>query len=89
MEISKYLHLGNDVVIKSDKIIGLFDLDNSTMKKSTRDYLSFTEKIGNIVNVTLKLPKSFVVVQDNGEVKVYLSQLSTSTLLKRQKEQNF
>lgn len=89
MKISKYLHLGKDVVIKSDEIIGLFDLDNSTVKKSTRDYLSFTEKIGNVVNITLKLPRSFIVVQDSDEVKVYLSQLSTSTLLKRQKEQNF
>ena len=86
MEISKYLHLGNDVVVKSDQIIGLFDLDTSTMKKSTREYLSFAERAGKVINVTLNLPKSFVITQNKNETRIYLSQLSTSTLLKRQRE---
>lgn len=39
-----YLYLGGDIVLKSDKIIGIFDMDTSTVNKATRDYLSKAEK---------------------------------------------
>ena len=46
--------------------------------------LKNAEKSGCVVNVSMELPKSFVVcLDDKGEEKFYLSQLSCSTLLKR------
>lgn len=78
-----YLHLGQDTVVKKKNIIGIFDLDTATVSKKTRDFLATAEKKGNVINVTYELPKSFVVCCEKGETKVYISQLSSTTLLKR------
>ncbi len=36
-----------------------------------------------MVNVSMELPKSFVVCEKNGRETVYISQISTATLLRR------
>ena len=76
-----YIHLGENTVITDEKIIGIFDMDTSTVNKATRDYLSAAEKNGKIVYVNFELPKSFIVTDD----KIYVSPINTSTLNKRHK----
>ena len=78
-----YLHLGQDTVIKTETIVGIFDLDTSTVSKRTRDYLAQAEKSGKVVNVSMELPKAFVVCSEQGKTTVYISQISSSTLRKR------
>lgn len=80
-----FLHLGENTVITTDEIIGIFDLDNTTVSKATRDYLSAMQKNKKIVDVSYDLPKSFVLCRDkdSGENLVYISPISTQTLLKR------
>lgn len=79
-----YLHLGMDKVITFDEIIGIFDLDTTTVSKRTRDYLAKAEKAGIVENVCYDIPKSFIVCRDkNGTDRIYISQISSSTLLKR------
>lgn len=76
-----YLYLGEDTAVKTDRIIGIFDMDTSTVNKATRDYLSKAEKEKRIVYVNYELPKSFIVCED----KIYVCPLNTATLLKRSK----
>ncbi|MBP3697505.1 MAG: DUF370 domain-containing protein [Clostridia bacterium] len=79
-----YLHLGMDKVITFDDIIGIFDLDTTTVSKNTRNYLAKAEKAGIVENVCYDLPKSFIVCRNkNGEDKVYIAQISSTTLQKR------
>ena len=79
-----YIHLGNNQMLRTDEIIGIFDLDTATVSKRTRNFLNKAEKKGEVTYTGYELPKSFIVTAKNkGENKVYLSQLSTSTLLKR------
>lgn len=78
-----YLHLGSDIVILKKNIVGIFDLDTSTISKHTKGYLSLAQKEGRVINVSYELPKSFVVSIENGCTLVYISQLSSQTLLKR------
>ena len=79
-----YLHLGQDTVVRLDEIVGIFDMDTSTISKHTRQFLADAEKGGRIFNVSMELPKSFVVCMDaDGAETVYISQISSSTLLKR------
>ena len=53
-----YLHLGQDTVITTKSIIGIFDMDRCTFSKKTRDYLTEAQKKGNVVNVCYELPMS-------------------------------
>ena len=80
-----FLHLGENTVISSAEIIGIFDMDNTTVSKATRDYLSKMQKDKKIIDVSLDLQKSFVLCKDrdSGENVVYISPISTQTLLKR------
>lgn len=80
-----FLHLGENTVISSSEIIGIFDMDNTTVSKATRDYLSKMQKDKKIIDVSFDLPKSFVLCKDrdSGENVVYISPISTQTLLKR------
>ena len=79
-----YLHLGNDVVVRKSDVLAVFDLDNSSQSHLTRAYLSTAEKRGEVMNAAgNELPKSFVVCADGERQTIYLSQLNSSTLLKR------
>lgn len=78
-----YLHLGQSTVINNSEIIGIFDLDNTTVSKITREYLAKAQETGRIFTVSGELPKSFIVCESKGGFTVYISQLSPSTLLKR------
>lgn len=84
-----YLHLGESVVLKDTDIIGIFDLDNTTVSKISRDFLSSKEKERKVINVSDKLPKSFLVGEWDGDEKVYISQISPSTLYKRNEDYYF
>ena len=78
-----YLHLGQDIVVHMEDVVGVFDLDTSTVEKITRDYLAAAERAGDVIAVTTELPKSFVLCRNrsrpSGRV-VYLSQISSVTL---------
>ncbi len=85
-----YLHLGASVVIHQDDVLGIFDLDNTTASRLTRDFLAKAQREGRVVSAGEDLPKSFLLCQDRqGTVTVYLSQLATSTLLRRMESGRF
>ncbi len=79
-----YIHLGGETVIELRDIVGIFDMDGTTVSKSTRLFLADAEKGGRIVNVTDDLPRSFVVCADReGNETVYVCQISPATLRRR------
>ena len=43
-----YLNIGTDVMIKDNDILGIFDLDNTTVSKATREYINTAEKKVNV-----------------------------------------
>lgn len=78
-----YIHLGNNTIIRQSDIIGIFDLDYSTVSAKTREFLSLSQKNGRVVNVSSELPKSFVVCSEKDGIKIYICQLAPVTLNKR------
>ncbi|MGL4668245.1 MAG: extracellular matrix regulator RemB [Saezia sp.] len=77
-----YLHLGQQTTVKTKEIIGIFDLDTTTLSKKTRDFLQLAEQRGQVINATNELPKSFTVTSENGS-RVYICQPTAQTLKKR------
>ena len=86
-----FLHLGQDTIITTEDIIGIFDLDTSTVMKSTRDFLSTMTKAKRVVTVGYELPKSLVLTYDKKtkEKTMYISPISSVTLLKRIENVNY
>ena len=79
-----YLNIGNDMAVRDKSIIGIFDLDNTTTSKKTREFLAHAEKEGQVVPCD-DLPKAFLITAEYGMNRVYLASLSASTLEKRMK----
>lgn len=80
-----YIHLGQETVVREDEIIGIFDLESTTVSKHTRKFLNVAEKEKKVINVSYELPKAFVLCGNKKNSKVYISQLSSTTLQKRSK----
>ena len=78
-----YIHLGNEMVVNENDIVGIFDLETTTISKHTRRFLEIAEKQKQVINVSYELPKSFIVTSKKQDKKVYISQISTTTLQKR------
>ena len=55
-----YLHLGQDTVVKMSEVVGIFDLETSTISKITREFLAKAEKSGKVINVSMEMPKTFI-----------------------------
>ena len=82
-----YLHLGEDTIVKTKDIFGIFDLDTTTVMKASRTFINKAEKEKRTVTVSFELPKSFVVCKGKEEKEntVYISQISSTTLENRSK----
>ena len=77
-----YLNIGNDMAVRDKSVIGIFDLDNTSTSKKTREFLEKNEKEGQVVPCD-DLPKSFVLTTEYGFDRIYLTALSAATLEKR------
>ena len=84
-----FLHLGQETVVSGKEIIGLFDIDKTTVSKTTRNFLKKAQKNGKIKEVSFEIPKTFIITGDRDKNTVYLSQISASTLCKRAANSTF
>ena len=75
-----YLHVGNDFVVNTRDVIGIFDMDNTTVSRQGRRFLPESQDKGLIINATDDLPKSYVVTKRKDETRVYISSYSPQML---------
>ncbi|MDY4231591.1 MAG: DUF370 domain-containing protein [Candidatus Faecousia sp.] len=80
-----YVGIGGDMAVRDRSIIGIFDLDNTTTSRHTRRFLSEAEQHGVVIDVSGELPKSFVLTQELGMERVYLTQFNTAAIDRRTK----
>ena len=79
-----YLNIGNDMMLRQRSVLGIFDLDNTSTSKRTREFLQKAEQEGIVVPCD-DLPKSFVLTSEYGWSRVHLTPYATTTLAKRLK----
>ena len=80
-----YWHLGRDYVLNTRDIIGIFNLETTTVSPRGRSFLEYAQKNGAVVSLSDELPQSYVLA-DSPVDTVYLSEL-TSAALRRRAEQ--
>lgn len=80
-----YIPIGGDMAVRDRSIIGIFDLDNTSYSKHTRTFLKEAELQGAVIDVSGELPKSFLLTEEFGMERVYLTQFNASVIEKRTK----
>ena len=74
-----YLHIGNNKVVRDTDIVGIFDLDSSTVSVNTRSFSKNAQNEKRVITLGYELPKSFIILKNN---EVYLSPFNTSSIIK-------
>lgn len=77
-----YLNISEKNAVSTKNIIGIFDMDLTTISKKTRDFLNSEQKKGRILENLNELPRSFILAEEG----VYLSPVNTVTLKRRLEE---
>ena len=75
-----YLHVGTGKIVRKKEIIGIFDLDKTTISPITKNFLSQSEKNGKVCSVNNDIPRSFVLTE-NG--MIYISHISSQAITER------
>ena len=78
-----FLHIGEGKTIKKRDIVGVFDLETTSISKKTRDFLRINDKKGNVSYISDEIPKTYIICNSDKEKKVYMTQISSNTLHKR------
>ncbi len=84
-----YLHAGNNKIIRTKSIIGIFDMDNATLGADTRAFLKKVQSDGLLEISKEDIPKSFILYDKNKNIKqtaVCISQLSSVSIASRAKK---
>ena len=79
-----YVYLGGDAALEESRIVGLFEMDNTSWSYLTREFLSRAEREGRIRTAAEDIPRSFTLCDDGN---VILTQPSTAVLARRLDDQ--
>ncbi len=83
MKKAIYLHIGNNYSVDMRDVVGIFDMDNTTVTGITKKLLDRAEREKKVFYATYDLPKTYIITVRNGRERIYVSQLAASTLKKR------
>lgn len=78
-----YVNIGGGFALRRADIVAVFDMDNATWPRITRDALAIAEKRGEVINAAEDIPRSFIICEEGGVRKIYLSQLSSAAVARR------
>ena len=78
-----FLHIGGNVVVPMSSVIAIFDMDTATTSKDSKEFIKIAEEEGFVFPIAEELPKTFVITEINKKSKIYLTPISSTTLLKR------
>ena len=77
------LHLGGDVVVSMKNIIAILDIETINASRINREFLHIAEEEGFVRRISDDEPKTFILAEIDKKSVVFLSPISSSTLLKR------
>ncbi len=77
------LHLGGDIVVFIRDVIAIFDYSTAMSSDDTKEFLSIAKEEGFVRTISEDAPKSFILTEIDKKSVVYLSPISSTTLMKR------
>ncbi len=78
-----YVHIGKDVVINSENIIAILDIDSLKKKKNLNEVLQNLKISDNIIDVSDNNKKSLIITKKKNQNIAYITNISSNTIGKR------
>ena len=78
-----YVHIGKDIVINSEKIISILDIESLEKKKNLEEVLQNLKISDNIIDVSEGNKKSLIILEKNDKIFGYITNISSNTIAKR------
>ena len=78
-----YVHIGKDMVINSDNIISILDIESLEKKKKLEEVLQNLRISDNIIDVSENNKKSLIILKKKDIVLGYITNISSITIAKR------
>lgn len=85
-----YIHIGGNTMIDSERIIGLFDMEKTTVSARTRPLLARMQREGRVTAVSGDLPRTMILAYapgfdrtKRGGTVLYTTPVSSATIAKR------
>ena len=78
-----YVHIGKDIVINSDNIVAILDIESLEKKKNLEEVLQNLKISDKIVDVSENNKKSLIIIQKEEKNLGYITNISSTTLAKR------
>lgn len=83
-----YLHLGEDVIIPINNLIGMIDINLDFYGSDTNHFLKLAREDGFVIKVNDGEPKTIIISEERKKSKIYITSISTRTLNSRIKKLN-
>ncbi len=78
-----FVHIGKNLSINEKEIIGIFDMESSTVSTETRNFLKNMQDDMKTVSLCDDIPKTFVLCDNEMTDTVYITQISAKSTLNR------
>ena len=77
------LHIGNDIILRKEEIIGIFNLEKLKNKKEFLDMYIKKINENKLIKLNKNQEKSLIIIEKNKEIIWYISNINSATLEKR------
>ena len=81
-----FVHIGKNLSVNEKEIIGIFDMESSTVSTDTRLFLKNMQDNMKTVSLCDDIPKTFVLCDNEMTDTVYITQISAKSTLNRLSE---
>lgn len=78
-----FLHLSKNESVRRSEVVGIFDIDNASLSKDTRNLMKNMQETHKTVSLCDDLPKTLVLCDNELTDTLYITQLSAETVGKR------
>ena len=78
-----FVHIGKNFSVNEKEIIGIFDMETSTVSSETRDFLKNMQDGMKTVSLCDDIPKTFVLCDNEITDTVYITQISERSTFNR------
>ena len=75
-----YINIAPDTVVRDCDVVGVFDIDKTSVGRDTKEFLKKAEQSGRIEVAAADIPVSYIVLSDG---RVILSPLNVTTIKQR------